>query len=65
MIEIICALTMEGMTMAYVDGRPNVYVKRCDYQCERNIRKTYQLRQLDHCPKFIKEETNLLYYNTQ
>lgn len=63
--EIICALVMQGMAMTYVDGRQSVYIKHCDYQCERNIRKTYQVRELDYCPKFMKEDINSLYYNTQ
>ena len=62
MSEVICALMMQGMTMAYMDGRPNVYVRRCTYQCERNIKKTHQIYADNQCPKFIRKDTRSLYY---
>lgn len=59
---IICVLISQGMSMAYMDGRPNVYVRRCTYQCEKNIRKTHQIYADDQCPKRIHKNTKSLYY---
>jgi hypothetical protein len=59
--NLICVLVTQGMTMAYMDGRPNVYVRRCTYQCERGVKKVHQIYSDDQCPKRIRKNTRSLY----
>jgi len=61
MSSLICVLMMQGVTMAYMDGRSNVLVRRCTYQCEKNVKKTHQIYADDLCPERIKKNTKSLY----
>lgn len=36
---IICQLATQGVTMSYMDGRPSVLVRRCEYHCTDNVKR--------------------------
>lgn len=59
---IICQLSMQGVTMAYMDGRSNVLVRRCTYKCEDKSFKRHQIYYDDRCPIRIYKHTKSLYY---
>jgi len=59
---IICQLTTQGVTMAYMDRKPNVLVRHCTYQCSDKVKKTHQIYEEDVCPRRIYKHTRSLYY---
>ena len=59
---IICQLSMQGVTMAYMDGRANVLVRRCTYTCQDKSYKRHQIYYEDRCPQRIRKNTRSLYY---
>lgn len=62
MTAILCALALQGTTMAYMDGQPNVLVRRCTYKCRDNSETTHQIYEEDYCPRVIPKGTRSLYY---
>jgi len=60
----LCYLYMQGVTMAYMHGKPATLVRRCTYQCKdyKKTKKTHQIYYDDRCPKIINQNTRSLYY---
>ena len=58
---IICQLATQSVTMSYMDGRPSVLVRRCEYHCTDNVKKTHQIYYDDTCPNAIYKRTKSLY----
>ena len=63
MTGIMCFLAMQGVTMAYMDGRSGVLVRRCTYTCEDKSYKAHQIYEEDYCPRSIPKNTKSLYYH--
>jgi len=58
---MVCQLTAQGVTMAYMNGRPATLVKRCEYTCMDRTKKTHQIYYDDMCPHAIYKRTKSLY----
>ena len=56
MVGTICALYMVGVTHAYMDGNPQVLVRRCSYKCGESQRvERHQIYYDDACPKRFRK----------
>ena len=59
---VLCQLSTQGVTHAYMDGRSNVLVRHCTFKCKDQSFKTHQIYYDDRCPKYIYKHTRSLYY---
>jgi hypothetical protein len=60
----LCYLSLQGVTMSYMNGRPATLVRRCTYECQdkKRTKKTHQIYYDDRCPKIINKNVRSLYY---
>lgn len=61
-VFIVCNLSTQGVTHAYMDGHPAVLVRRCKYICPDKSERVHQIYYEDKCPPKINKNTKSIYY---